>query len=535
MVRGRRLDIAAWETIAAALALAAGFHFLAIRVRAGGLPQGDEGSWLSVAAELARGGGFGTRWLEFHFLVPYQLPRPDDFRYPALTSLLAASFRCFGISVEAARWTVAAVFLAFASAAWLVCRSAFGRWPGLAALWLTVFSLLQLEWNSAVYTEGLFGLGTALLAAWCLRGRREGELAKPAWWAVLGLGTGLLYLIRVNGILFVPGLLWLYRSHRKTLSWKLPALALACFFLAASPWLIRSAVHFGNPFHVAGSAGMLREAGQSHTYSAVEYFSRHDAWFPLQRMLLGLLRFFATLRHYEHGLEMAPLLLAAAAAFLGREFFGPFPAAGFLLTFLASCYASYDSWAGVRYMTGLMPFVYAYGLSLVPGPARALAAAVPEMPPRWVPRAKGLVGAAGILALLLPVVGPHRFYERRFSGTIARPSDLPDHLRRLEARVPPGGRYYAGSLCRVNFLSPGRDCVGLQELYDTTWFSRSMAAFHPSLVILAHEETEDAAILAALMRMQDAGYLLVPVDSGTLGIYLALSRAPQDSIRNAGL
>src|SRR6185369_15716110 len=104
-------------------------------------------SWMSVANELAHGRGFSTRWLEVHFLVPYTLPRPDDFRYPALTSLLALTFRVFGYSIETARWTVGAVFLAFATAIWGLARAAFGRWAAQAAVWVTVASLLQLQWN----------------------------------------------------------------------------------------------------------------------------------------------------------------------------------------------------------------------------------------------------------------------------------------------------------------------------------------------------------------------------------------------------
>ena len=86
-----------WEAAGALLALALGFHFLALRIRTAGPPSGDEGSWIAVAAEFAHGRGFTTRWLECPFLVPYALPRPDDFRYPGLVSLLALAFRAFGI------------------------------------------------------------------------------------------------------------------------------------------------------------------------------------------------------------------------------------------------------------------------------------------------------------------------------------------------------------------------------------------------------------------------------------------------------
>jgi hypothetical protein len=531
MVPGRRPEIKAWEAAGAALALLAGFHFLALRVRAGGLPVGDEGSWLSVASELARGQGFSTRWLEGHYLLPYALPRPDDFRYPALTSLLALVFRIFGQSVEAARWTVTWVFLGFAASLWLVARSAFGRWAGLAGLSITVFSLLQLEWNSLVYTEGLFGLVTMGLAAWCLHGEgassRDGGGARMtalSWWAGLGAGVALLYLVRTNGILFLSGIPWLWWRNRRRLSWKHPAIAIACFALVAAPWLIRSAVHFGNPLHVAGNAGMLREHGESHTLSAAEYFSHYDALFPLKRLGMGLLNFFSTLRFYEHGLEVVPLVLIPIAAFLRRPFFNSFLTAGFSISFLASIYASYHSWAGVRYMSGLLPLAYAYGLGAVP----ALASRLPI--PRAGRAAPGLAGTACILLLLTPVVYPHRFYERKLahpSGNLGRP--LAEHLDLIRETVPAGGAYYAASLCRVNFLAEGLNCVGLQELYDTSWFSRSLRAFHPGLIALTHGETGDGAMQKALSLMRERGYTQDTLASGTLGVYLTIRPLPAGS------
>jgi len=532
----------AWEAAGAMLALLAGFHFLALRVRAGGLPGGDEGSWLSVAAELARGHGFTTRWLEGHFLIPYALPRPDDFRYPALTSLLALVFRVAGCSIESARWTVTAVFLAYAASAYLVCRSAFGRFSGMASLWLTVASLLQIEWNSVVYTEGLFGLAVAFLAAWCLHGERAADGARVgvgkdrglrslSWWAVLGAGVGVLYLVRANGILFLFGVVWLYWRRRKSrLTWRHPAAAFACFGVVTGPWLIRSARYFGSPFHVAGSAGMLREAGQSHTLSVAQYFSQHQTLFPLLRVATGAVRFFETLHFFEHGLETVPLLLALGALCLRRSFLGPFLGAGFLFTFAASAYIAFDSWAGVRYMSPLLPFVYAYGLSLPCAwiSARSGNTVMPPLPLMARAAFRAPAGVLIILLLLLPVLGPHRYYARKFATAPGRPpayayrQDLADHLSRLTAHLPAGGRYYAGSLCKVNFLVEDRDCVGLQELYDPTWFPRSLAAFHPSLIVLTHAETKDSLMLAALATMRNGGYTQDTLESGPLAVYLSM-------------
>lgn len=512
------------EAAGAVLALLAGYHFLALRVRAGGLPGGDEGSWLSVAAELARGNGFTTRWLEAHFLEPYALPRPDDFRYPALTGILALAFSVAGFSVEAGRWTVACIHLAFAAAVWGAARAAFGRWAGMAALWLTCCSLLQLEWNSLVYTEGLFGLAAAGLAAWGIAGDRPGadgapRWRKPGWWAGMGAGVGLLYLVRANGILFLPGIALLWFLRRREVSWRHGACAAAGFLALAGPWMLRSALRFGNPLHIAGNAGLLREPGQSHTLTVAEYFSQYDLLFPLKRMALGFGRFFHALEFYEHGLWILPLVLVLAAAWKRTRFFDPAFAAGCALTFAASVYAAYDSWAGVRYMSGLLPLAYAYGLSAIPPAAAGLTAAAASRRPAlpWV------LGAAGIALLLLPVLGPHRFYERRFAepGTeLGAP--LAAHLGLVDSLVPGDGAYYAASLCRVNFLLETQRCVGLQELYDSTWLARSREAFRPRMIALTRGEAQDSALQAALDLMLDRGYAQDTLAEGGLAIYLGL-------------
>ena len=536
--RALRTGLRPAELAGTLLALGAGWHFLALRIRAGGLPGGDEGSWLAVATELAHGRGFTTRWLEAHFLVPYSLPRPDDFRYPALASLLALAFRIFGISLETARWTVAVVFLGFATAVWAVSRRAFGRWAAQAALWATVTSLLQLAWNASVLTEGLFGLALAGLAAWCLRGERTRGLKAPfafgthAWWAGLGASIGLLYLVRINAALFLPGILWLWwRRRGEPLRWTHPAAAGAAFLLIASPWLFRTALEFGNPIHFAGSGGLLRDPGspltQSHTLTAAQYFGRHDAFFLPRRLLMGAGHLLRDLHRFEHGLEAAPLLLALGAATLRRPGFGPAFAMGFLLTSLACAYAAYNSWGGVRYFSGLAPFAYAYGFSLIPAFFAGAGAAKWALP----------AGVAAIALALLPAAYPHRHYERALpraleaSGPYAYRPAVDEHLAKLAAHLPPGGRYYAASLCNLNFLTPEGLCVGLQELYDPSWFRRSRAAFHPDLVVLARSEADAPPLRAALAAMRAGGYAPVRVDSGSLAWYYAL---PPDPPRAAG-
>jgi hypothetical protein len=281
------------------------------------------------------------------------------------------------------------------------------------------------------------------------------------------------------------------------------------------PWLIRTYLHFGNPFHIAGNAGFLREAGQSHTLTLFQFMAQHNPYFPLERVVIGVPRFLSTLNFFEHGLEIVPLLAAFVALLLRRSFFGPFLSAGFMLSGAICCYSAYSGWAGIRYMSSMLPFLYAYGLSTLP-------VLFAKLFPAASKRFSFVIGITGILVLLWPVFHPHRFYERKLIPADSLNVERADHIRRLNKLVPTAERYYAGTLCEVNFLTLNRDCVGLQELYDTTWFTRSMKAFHPGFMVLTHKETGDSLMQATFKRMRAAGYTHDTLDSGPLAVYLAL-------------
>jgi len=132
----------------------------------------------------------------------------------------------------------------------------------------TVFSLLQLYWNSIVYTEGLFGIVAAslfLISAYVSERRR-------LFWILTGVGIGVLYLVRPNGLLFGFGLAYLFlRSFRK--NGKTAGNLIVGFVamgIIIGPWLLRNYVFFGNPFHIAGSAGLLRvSTDEPLTYSVL--------------------------------------------------------------------------------------------------------------------------------------------------------------------------------------------------------------------------------------------------------------------------
>ena len=468
------------ECVCVAALLCIGFHFVSERIAHRGLPSGDEGSWLSVSARFCQGRGFSTNWLEFQFQKPYVLPRPDDFRYPGLTVVLASVFTCAGISYAAALKTCGALFLCFCGGAYFFVRKVFGRATAVLTLCAMVFSLHQLQWNTIVYCEGLFGLVLAavLILSMSLNPR------KKSWWVALGAAIGILTMIRPNGILVSAGLIGQWVWMRRTLP--APARYCAYSFCALSavvaPWCIRNMLCFGNPFHIAGGAGLLqRSFSEPVNESVFAFVKTAGVVFPFKATLLGVPRFFSTLNFFEHGL-CVPLLLFFAIGCIRRvRFFSAFAATGFALSFVMCCYASYKSYAGVRYFSPFLPFVYAFGIHSAVSLARGLS----------IVRSSRLIAYAAYgcigIAFLAPVFYPHRYYERIFAAQPKQGFDCSEHLNVLHSLLTNNESYCAGKLGQLNFLT-GRNCVGVQEDFDSAMVKKMLTTFKPAVLALAPEE-----------------------------------------------
>lgn len=477
--------------------------FLSIRIATGPMPVADEGSWMAVAAELANGEGFKTRWLEFHYLTPYDLPRPDDMRFPVLASLLALWFKVAGYSLAGARLLMALLFLAFTASAWYAVRLRFGPLTAFLAAWLMALSPLQLEWSSYVMCEGVFGLVLSLWLIWIQKMPVERRLH----WSVSGALVAVLCLVRTNGILLLPGvLLGALLAHRSfARAWKPMVIALAGFLLVASPWLLRNWIVFGNPFHVGGSAGLLRDAHtQDATLTVWEFLSRYGWEFPIRRVIVGFAGMLGALQFYDHGLQIIPLALCVPALIRRQPFFPPSAAWGFGISYAACLYAAYNSWAGLRYFSPFLPFVYAYGifqgLDLLSRAGRFAPKALAGTP--W-PGALKVVALA--LALALPVIGSHRFYLRHFPSR-SHPSgpQVAEYLRELHGRLPANRAYMAASLCQVNFMV--RDlCVGLQGPGMEEWLPRSLERFQPEFLALTPAESADSLGRALFEGLEASG------------------------------
>ncbi len=436
---------------------------------------------MSVAAQLAVGNGFTTRWLEHPFLSHPDLPRPDDFRYPVFTLLLAAVFKVFGTSYTAGLWTVGVLHLVLILLVYLVGRKRFGSGTACTAMLLASVSLLQLYWNSRVYVEALSGCWLGLIVGWA----ECGPLRKPGYPLIMGALLGIFYLVRPNGILMAGGLLFLYGRNygemfrnRKAI---LTALAVTLMFMI--PWLVRTAVHFGNPFHIATGAGLLR-AGASDplTLRMSEFITKYGIFHLLKATAIGMAHLFSALHFFEHGLEVVPLAGFVAGTVLFRRRYSPMIVTGICLTLLACGYVAYNySWAGVRYLCSFLPWIYMYGIATLssgltllcsrfPGPLRSL--------------------ASPLLAfiLVLPVINPHRYYERTLpSSPRYDPAAISGYTRLLSDNLGDDSVYCAGVMAQLNFLTPYL-CVGMHEFFDSTHVPMVIRRFRPKLLVLTGEE-----------------------------------------------
>jgi hypothetical protein len=282
----------------------------------------------------------------------------------------------------------------------------------------------------------------------------------------------------------------------------------------ALPWLIRNAALFGNPFHFAGSGGMLRlSTTDPLTYSVLDFMRHYGVVQPIGAFFEGFVSFFTDLHFFEHGLEIVPLALACVALGRGRRFYNSFIAGGIGLTFLICCYQEHLSWGGIRYFSPIIPFVYAYGVHeivtlfnhSIKGRVAGIAPAL-----RFPLHVFGFILCAAIA--LFPVAYPHRFYERKYSVAMQSHFPLADYAAKLSSRLPQNGSYLSFSMAQLNFQWR-YDCVGVQEFFDSTEVPRAMRTFRPTLAVFTRNELAMPRIKGIFRALQTNDYAVVAADS----------------------
>lgn len=507
------------EAVYVCIVLLQAFFLLQQRIEHREFPSGDEGSWMGVAAQLGRGEGFTTRWFEHPYLNHPLLPRPDDYRYPGLTLPLAAMFRLFGPSYGVALYTVAVLQLLFLFLLYRITRRLYGAFVGCTTLTVAALSLLQLEWNSAVYSEGMFGIGLSLATAAVLFLDRS----KYRSWAIIGLSVGLLYYIRPNGILLLGGLpVYLFYSRKEGRRVVINAgVCFTAFLLFASPWILRYLLYFGNPLHIAGGASVLRIGEDDPlTWSFFEFIRHYSPLIPFKMIAVGSSHFFQALHFFEKNLFILPLTGVIIRLYRKRLRGNTIMAPFYILTTIACFYISYQhSWAAVRYMTPLLPFIYAYGIA---EQTRITRKTIPLLPQKL--HLLPLVVLTGLL--VAPVYYPHRFYLRKFSEPIEIDRTYADHRRLIEKLVPEEGYYFANAYGQLAFLSTRR-CVGIQTFVDSSMIPEFLERYDPSLLVLGAHEESSSRIQGIKNELIRQGRVLDPVAHTNGGTYYLLRSVPQ--------
>lgn len=481
-------------------------------------PGGDEGTWMAPAARVLAGEGFTTHWLVKQDLLPYTLPRPDDLRFPGLVYSLALAFKIFGTSYATALGLILAIHLGFLTMIYLACRRYFDVPTALLTLLLTGISPLQLSWNTHIYSEGLFGLVLAGILLWstCF------SPSRLAWWLGMGIGVGLLGLVKLHALLFVPGFFVMYWMSRESgpqpFKWSDSHklwFGLAGLFLVLSPWLIRNAMLFGSPVHSAQNAWIFRYTLQDpNDLGLKEFVARHGPLVFFKKLGLGMKILTENWDEYDHGLERIPLFLALIGVARRSPFFNPLIVIGFFLIFLGSAYTSYPFWIGIRFWSPLVPFVVAYGLFQI----RPLLGRLGLRAWLGSPR-EAVIWALLAVVTAYPAFHPLKFYLRQPKA----PADhngraMADYVAGLERMVQPDEVYLAASLGQLSFLT-NRKCATIDDEYHMeTWVPRMMATFRPSILALRPGEDTAANIRTVLGLVRAEGYTLDTLSADSMAV-----------------
>jgi hypothetical protein len=500
-------------------------HLLEERIAFRILPAGDEGSWMNIAAQVLRGEGFTTRWLEHPFLEPCTLPRPDDFRYPVPVLLLALSFKVFGVSYTTALRTIAFFHLLLLLLLFIVGKRLFSTTAALLTVTVTALSLLQLYWNTRVYIEAISACCFGGIILWTQTQKHH----KRLYPVITGVLIGLFYCIRPNGILLFCAIPFLFGWQAHAIFTNRKALLTTVFaaLLTMSPWLIRTAIAFGNPFHIATGAGLLRATRDDPlTLTTVEFFIRYGVIHILKAIVIGTWRLLGALHYFEHGLEIIPLLAFTGGIFYFRNKVSAFILCSFLVSFIACDYVAFNySWAGVRYLSSFLPWIYLYGIHFLVTIQRQLVRRRKKPIPEYaIPLLLSVV-------LLAPVYYPHRYYERRYSEAPGvRKQIINTHARTLNLLLSAEDTYCAHRMAQLHFCFPTK-CIGLHEFFDSSYVPMIIERFSPSLLVLTKEELKKQRLENVLEAFRREGDEPILVKETETACYYQLRKGKKRPVR----
>ncbi len=256
----------------ALLALALLVHMSAAQfIRAPGYM--DDAYYFGGALRLAQGHGFTEPYLWNYLDSPTGLPHPSHLYWMPLTSVVAAaSMAAFGQSFAAARLPLVLLASLLPLMAYAIAMQLTGvRRQALAAGLITIFSGFYPAFWGTTDSFALFavtGAGTLLAIG---RGMQTGRWQ---WWLTAGVGAGLAYLTRADGLLLLAVALFFALTSRPYPH--TPVLFFG-YFLVTLPWFIRNIQVAGSPFGVGGGALWLVQYNDLFNYpptlSAAQFFA----------------------------------------------------------------------------------------------------------------------------------------------------------------------------------------------------------------------------------------------------------------------
>jgi len=214
----------------------------------------DTAGYMNLAESIAGGEGWVNHSVRYLYALPGSIPYPDSYWSPLFPLFLAGVFRSVGDSFRDAQ-AVPLLFGIFVPLVVFFLASSLTRSRTTAAIAgaIAVFHPTLVTSSCRVMPEIVMIFFVGLTLALLLHpGESRG---KEVW---LGVVLGLAYLVKYqNGALVVPVVAY----YVLTRPWREAAVRIVTVgvvsVLVTSPWLVRNAVVFGDPFYSMVRGGII--------------------------------------------------------------------------------------------------------------------------------------------------------------------------------------------------------------------------------------------------------------------------------------
>lgn len=254
-------------------------------------PTGDDGHFIDVADNILQGRGYISR-VKHHF-YPFNdaVEHIDDARQPLVPYLFALLFYFTGASFEATKLFLIVINMLNIVTVYVIGRTLFnGKAALLSALVVGLYPTQIFFWAGFIQSsEPVFIFLFMVLVLLTLHIRDN-----KAWWMLIGVVCGLLYLTRANGLwLLLPLGIYMYLQKEHT-DLKKACLTLAGFLVVCLPWFVRTFYHFGNPIYTSAQHNYwldsfwLFHADLGYVPGLIQYLNSHSMVQILERALIGV-------------------------------------------------------------------------------------------------------------------------------------------------------------------------------------------------------------------------------------------------------